>query len=410
MDLLTLSTGFVLAFLAAAVITRIIIRYAHGHGCLDTPDTVRKLHEQPTPTLGGVAIVCGVAVGVGAILAASSVRGVPIGMPALGFWAGAALVVGAGVWDDVRGMNPKTKFVFQLLAAYVLLHAGYRVDLTELGVFGEAPFQHALYSIPITILWVVGLINAVNLLDGLDGLAAGISIIALASLALVFAGQGDISAVALGLIAIGAASGFLIYNFRPASIFMGDAGSLFLGYVLAAYSLDLSASFSGAGVGLIIPIVALGIPITDTTVSIIRRFLTRRAIFAPDNDHIHHRLHQLISHRGAVLTLYAVALWFGLAAVIMGLAPPVVGYVVAGVALVTTAVGLRVVGYLQAREAFRGLRYRIRLYQRRHITPEIDQRMQEAQEIQSLLTSSGHKPLSTDEGDNDKPELLHADS
>lgn len=361
---LILASGALVALLVAGLLTPIIAHLARDWQCLDRPDGNRKSHSSPTPTLGGIAIVVGTVIGGGYLVGLQGVFDVPIDIPSLGVWSGALIVIGAGVFDDLKGIDPKAKFLLQVIAAYILLHAGYRVDLTGLSFVGDDPYQLALISMPITIVWVVGVINAVNLLDGLDGLAAGISVITFASFAAIFGLQGDLGTLAIALIIIGSIAGFLVHNFNPASIFMGDSGSLFLGYMLAVYSLDLSAH-ADPTMALLIPVVALGMPITDTTVAIARRFVSGKAIFAPDRDHIHHRLREVFSHRGSVLLLYFAALWFGVAAYLMAAFPAYLGYGVFGMVILTTGVGLRVLGYLQVREVARGLRYRFIKHRRR---------------------------------------------
>lgn len=360
--LLLVSGAFVsLAF--ALLVTPFVIRYAWSRQCLDRPDAKRKRHRLPTPTLGGVAIVLGSLAG-GLYLAGLQLAvDLPIESPPLGVWVGACIILGVGLFDDLRGLNPKAKFTLQLLVAYLLLHAGYSIDLSGFSFLGDDPYRLALFSIPLTVVWIVGIINAVNLLDGLDGLASGVAMIAFAGLAAIFGMQGDVGTMTIGLLMIGALGGFLVYNFNPASIFMGDSGSLFLGYVLAAYSLDLTAH-ADPTVALLIPVVLLGIPILDTTVAIARRFLSGKAIFAPDHDHIHHRMRQVFSHRGTVALLYCTALWFAVAAFLMASHPAYLGYGIFGVTLITSALGLHLLGYLRTRAVVRGWRYRRLMSQR----------------------------------------------
>src|SRR5690606_34492605 len=199
-------------------------------------------------------------------------------LPPAMLWIGALAMVGAGFYDDTRGLGFKGKFVIQVFAAYTLLYAGYRVDVTGLPFVGEDPYVQALISIPLTLLWIVGVINAINLMDGLDGLAAGLVLIAFACLALVFGVNGQNGLVMVALIMGGALVGFLLYNFNPASIFMGDSGSMFLGYMLATYALE-GRGHADPAVALLIPAVALGLPLLDTTLSIVRRVIERKAVF-----------------------------------------------------------------------------------------------------------------------------------
>jgi UDP-GlcNAc:undecaprenyl-phosphate GlcNAc-1-phosphate transferase len=334
-----------------------LIKYAWKRQHIDRPDGERKKHGRPTPTLGGLAIVAGVIAGMGTLAVAGYWGTFWSAIPSVGVWSGAALMIGVGIYDDTRETNHKVKFVFQLLAGYILLHAGYRIDLSGYAFIGGDPYTEALYSIPLTLLWVVGVINAVNLMDGLDGLAAGISLIGFFSMAAIMAGQGLAGGLMVAVIMMGALAGFLIHNYHPAIIFMGDSGSLFLGFMLAAGSLELQA-YADSTMALLVPVVLLGVPIIDTAVTILRRFLSGASIFYPDHDHVHHRLREAFSHERAVLILYGVALWFGTAAFLMASLPAPWPYVVFGVVVVTTGVGLHLVGYLQARAILRAARLR----------------------------------------------------
>ena len=366
MDPIVLILVALVALAVSGLTVPYVIRYAWRKQHVDRPDGERKKHEQPTPTLGGLAIVAGVLAGLGTLAIAGYWETFWSAVPSVGVWSGAALMVGIGVYDDTQTTNHKVKFVFQLLAAYILLHAGYRIDLSGYAFIGGDPYDEALYSIPLTLLWVVGVINAVNLLDGLDGLAAGISLIGFFSMAAILAGQGLTAGLIVAVIMMGALAGFLIHNYHPATIFMGDSGSLFLGFMLAALSLELQVH-ADSTVALLAPVVLLGVPIVDTSVTIIRRLLNGASIFYPDHDHTHHRLRETFSHPQAVLILYGVALWYSTAAFLMASLPALWAYVVLGVAIVTTAVGLHLVGYLRARAIFRAARFQFIQRRRQHL-------------------------------------------
>jgi UDP-GlcNAc:undecaprenyl-phosphate GlcNAc-1-phosphate transferase len=196
----------------------------------------------------------------------------------------------------------------------------------------------------------VGIINAVNLLDGLDGLASGVSIITFATLSVVFAIHGgDIGLLAVAILMIAAIGGFLVFNFNPASIFMGDSGSLFIGYMLAAYSLA-GTSHSDPFLALIIPIVALGLPVLDTCLCMVRRLIDGISPFSPDSDHIHHRLRKLWTTRTAVVILYAVAAWFGVAAILITQFDLRIGLFVVAITAIAAYVGIRTLGYLNVKK------------------------------------------------------------
>lgn len=303
------------AFAVTVLATPVVRRVALARSWTDAPDGERKLHTRTTPSAGGIAIFAGVAVGT---------LGVGLGLDALELGAlglkpfvfiGAALVMLLGAVDDIKGLGFKTKLAVEILVAFGLLHAGLRVDLSPVPFVGDDVYLNALYSVPVTMLWIVGVMNAVNLIDGIDGLASGVVAIAFASLALAYGLAGDLPLVLLALVFVGALAGFLVHNFNPASIFMGDSGSLFLGYALAVYTLS-GPERGEAFVSPVLPLLALGLPLLDTSLSMLRRVVTRRAIMAPDHDHIHHRMSGLMSTRKAVVSLYGFSAALGLLAVL----------------------------------------------------------------------------------------------
>lgn len=338
--------GFLIAFAFTVLLTPIVRRMALRSGWVDRPDGLRKLHARTIPAVGGVAIAGGAAVGLAYLHGVQELLPFDLAMPPATLLLGALVMVAAGFYDDTRGLGFKGKFAIQVFAAYTLLYAGYRVDVSGLPFVGDDPYVQALLSIPLTLLWIVGVINAVNLIDGLDGLAAGLVLIAFACLALIFGLNGQPGLVLTALVMGGALVGFLLYNFNPALIFMGDSGSMFLGYMLATYALE-GRGHADPAVALLIPIVALGLPLLDTALSIVRRAVEGRALFAPDSDHIHHRLSRIWSHRQAVLILYGAAVLFGGAAVLMSFLPPLQGLVVLALIVSLAAVGLGRLKYLR---------------------------------------------------------------
>lgn len=318
MPLLLALTCFLIAFGGTAALVPPVRRLARRRGWVDHPDDHRKLHNGPIPTVGGLAIAGGFLTGLGLLAVATELLPITVALPSPMLWAGATVIIAAGLYDDLHGLNFKGKFLIQLLLAYALLHAGYRIDLTGVSFLEGDSYMQALIAIPLTLLWIVGVINAVNLIDGLDGLAAGTCLIAMACLATIFGLNGEFGLVLVAVLLAGALAGFLIYNFNPASIFMGDSGSLFLGYILAAYALE-GPSHTDPWMAALVPVLVLGLPLLDTSLSIVRRLMGRKAIFAPDRDHIHHRLANRGSQRHAVLTLYSIALIYGGSAVLISL-------------------------------------------------------------------------------------------
>ena len=304
--------AFVIAAGVALLITPGVIFLAAKTGAMDAPDA-RKVHKKPIPRIGGLGIYAAFMVAMLSIMFVVPLSA-EVTNELIGLMVGGSLIVLVGIIDDYKNLPAKVKLVGQILAAAVLVVVfDVRID------FITDPFGDYIYTewfaIPVTIFWIVGLTNTVNLIDGLDGLAAGVSTIAAITIFLV-ALQQDIVLVAVLTAALaGAAFGFLYYNFNPARIFMGDSGSMFLGYMLAGISV-IGAVKSAATIALIVPILALGLPILDTTFAIVRRYRGGVPIFKPDKGHLHHRLLDLgFSQRQAVLLMYVISALLGLSAV-----------------------------------------------------------------------------------------------
>lgn len=266
------------------------------------------MHTEPKPYLGGLAIFAAFAV---AVLAGGGLKEPKVA----GILLGGAMIVLLGVVDDRFRLSPKVKLAGQIVAAAVLVY-GFGVHIERIySPLGNRYVDFGLFSGPLTIFWIVAFTNVVNLIDGLDGLAAGISSIAALTLLLVSMKQDLPGAIVLTAALAGAAIGFLRYNFNPAKIFMGDAGAMFLGYTLAAVSVH-GVLKTTATIGIIVPVLALALPIFDTAFAIVRRLATGRSIGEADRDHLHHRLLRLgLSHRNTVLVMWAISASLGLSAV-----------------------------------------------------------------------------------------------
>lgn len=301
MSLLSVKVGWwiwmsgALSLVGMLALTPLVIRLAHRMNWLAYPTTDRW-HERPTALMGGIAIYAS------ATLAFLLVDGGET-MPWF-VWGGATLMFLVGLADDLKDIRPVTKLIAQVLATILLLYAGY--------AFGKGgPFW---VTIPLTFLWVIGITNAVNLLDNMDGLAAGVAAIAALVLA-VFASFTEGAGSATALLAVtGAAGGFLIYNFKPARIFMGDCGSLFLGYTIAAFAVVIQGQISGpSGLAIyFVSVAVLAVPIFDTTLVTLARVFSGRPVSRGGQDHSSHRLVFLgLSERRAVLTLYGISLLSG---------------------------------------------------------------------------------------------------
>jgi UDP-GlcNAc:undecaprenyl-phosphate GlcNAc-1-phosphate transferase len=314
--MITFFVAFLTSLVVGAVLTLVVRNRAHAYGWFDQARSSRKIHARPVPRLGGLAIVGGffaplialtvVDSGVGAQFYAQEVL-------VLGLFGGGLAIAGLGLYDDLRGAGARLKFTVQFAVAAALYVMGFRIELIA-NPFG-APLPLGLFAIPFTLLWVVGVVNAMNLIDGLDGLAGGVAFIGVATNFILALARGDVL-MSLVMAALGGAIlGFLIFNFNPASIFMGDTGSMFLGFVLAAVSIKTSTK-SGTAVAMLVPIIALGLPIMDTLLAMVRRSLLGRPLFSADKEHIHHRVMSrlLLSHRRAVLVLYGICCVFALTA------------------------------------------------------------------------------------------------
>jgi len=351
---------FLLAVSAALAITLMLTwplrQLALRQGYVDRPDEKRRVHTEATPNVGGLGIVAGI-VGGGTVLAVGVADASWLQTEVLAAVGGGLLIALSGLYDDTRGLGFKRKFVVQIVVAYMLLHSGFRFEVAGLPFVGEGGYDQALYSIPLTMLWTVGVINAVNLIDGIDGLAGGVSVVALTVLAVLFGLFGQPLLAAVALIVAGATLGFLYHNKPPATIFMGDTGSLLLGYVLAV--LPMAASFHADPLlALVIPGLVLGVPILDTALTIARRTVHRRAICAPDGQHIHHRLRRNHGDRRAVWTLYGVGTWFGVVAILVALTPAFWGYIVLCATSLMALGWVHKLGYIQEHPRLRARRIR----------------------------------------------------
>ena len=311
---LRLRLRVVLALLAAAAVcmaaTPAVRKLAIRIGAMDMPGESRRVNTTPIPRMGGIAIFLGFLAGV---LPFSS-----LALPVQGILLGSLIIVALGVVDDIVSLRPWIKLLVQCAAAGVAIAHGVQIHiLTNPRIFGEVIPLGAL-SIPATLLWIVGITNALNLIDGLDGLAAGVSGIGCASMlavSLFLPGATDVS-VLLGALG-GACLGFLPFNRNPARVFMGDTGALLLGFVLSTASvLGLFKMYTV--VTFAVPLLALALPLSDTLFAIVRRLYRGENPMKADRGHIHHRLLALgLNQKQAVAVLYAVSLIFGTAAVLL---------------------------------------------------------------------------------------------
>ncbi len=299
---------FLTALVVTFALTPLVKRFAIQIGAVDKPNA-RKVHHGMIPRLGGLAIY------IGFITALALTVGFPHDI--LGLVCGATVLVAVGIADDVWSLPAKVKLLGQIAAAAVfVIGFDIRIDWLEIPFAGYI-FLSSVISVPLTIFWIVGFVNTMNLIDGLDGLAAGISAIASVAIFLVAFQMGQWTCAAAMVAMAGSALAFLQYNFNPAKIFMGDTGSMLLGYIIASVSI-MGVMKSAATVVLIVPLVALGVPIMDTALAIVRRRLSGVPVFAPDKCHLHHRLLALgLTQKQVVLIMYAITAFFSCVALLV---------------------------------------------------------------------------------------------
>lgn len=351
--MITFFVAFLTSLVVGAVLTLVVRNRAHAYGWFDQAKSSRKIHARPVPRLGGVAIVGGFFAPLCALMLVDSGVGTAFFMQdklALGLFAGGITIAFLGLYDDFRGAGARLKFFIQFGVAAGLYALGFRVEVISTP-FG-APIALGWLAVPFTLLWIVGVVNAMNLIDGLDGLAGGVAFFAVLPNFLLAFARGDVVLCLVMAALGGAVLGFLIFNFNPASIFMGDTGSMFLGFVLAAVSLK-TCSKSGAAVSMLVPFIALGLPIMDTLLAVVRRTILRRPLFSADKEHIHHRVmsRMLLSHRTAVLVLYGVCCLFALTALGLSYANGAQSAMLLTAIAVVVMVLMRKLGYLSLARA-----------------------------------------------------------
>ena len=303
---------YILIFFASALIaffiTPVVKKLARWAGAIDIPDDNRRIHKKPILRMGGLAIYIPFVILTLALLGRDR--------QVIGIILGGTLITAMGVVDDIRPLKPVSKLVVQIAAAIILIVFGISVKSVTIPFLSEnASAGTGILCIPITIFWVVGITNAINLIDGLDGLACGISMISSLALLCVAYMSGRETALLFNAILSGACLGFLPYNFNPASIFMGDTGSQFLGFTLASVSM-LGAIKSTTAVVVAVPILAIGIPIYDTLFAMLRRKLNNKPMMEADRGHMHHRLLDIgLSQKQVVLIMYFISILLGLASI-----------------------------------------------------------------------------------------------
>ena len=278
--------GFV-AFLTSLVLTPVVRNLFRRWGFVDHPGE-RKIHQHPIPRVGGIAIVIAYVTAYGVLYLVGLRGGAMIWSPVSSIWIwnllpAGIVILAVGLWDDLIGLLPWQKILGQIIAASLAYMAGVHVVS-----FGGHAFAH-WWNFPVTLLWLLLCTNAVNLIDGVDGLAAGVGLFATTTMLIAALLQHNVILAFATVPLAGALLGFLRFNFNPATIFLGDSGSLFIGFFLGCYGVMWSQK-SATILGMTAPLMALSIPLLDTSLAIIRRFIRQKPIFAADRGHIHHRL------------------------------------------------------------------------------------------------------------------------
>ena len=320
-----IAIAFVIAFITAFMITPHTIKLARKLGAVDTPKDSRRINKVTMPRLGGLAVIAGFLVSVVYLILVMTIeKNADLKMDEyskklIGFAIGGLLISIVCFIDDVRGVSAIIKLIVQIIAAIIVTQSGILIESIKL------PFLNLeadkIFSMVLTIGWIIGITNALNLIDGLDGLATGISMIACLSLLMIFSLNGSplisiILITALG----GALVGFLPYNFNPARTFMGDTGSNFLGYCLAIISI-LGIAKTYTAIVIVAPLIVLALPVFDTLFAIVRRIIkgkSLKAVVKPDANHLHHKmLKKGFTQKQTVLILYGISATFGMFAVVL---------------------------------------------------------------------------------------------
>ena len=314
MDYFSILLAFLVAGIVAFAATPLVKKFAYVVGAIDVPRDNRRMHKTPIPRLGGLAIFLG-------FLVAELLFGT-MDRTMASVLIGALIVVTLGILDDILRLKAWIKLIVQIVAACIpVLYGGLRIEfLTNFNLVSGERFLYLGYlSIPLTVIWIVGITNAVNFIDGLDGLAAGVSTISSLSLLVICCVTNDPYVAVVMACLTGALVGFLPYNLNPAKIFMGDTGATFLGFLLATMSVQGLFKFYTV-ISFAVPFLILGLPLFDMVVAVFRRILSGKSPTAADRGHIHHKLIDMgFNQKQAVAILYGITLILGVIAVILAL-------------------------------------------------------------------------------------------
>lgn len=298
----------ILAFVICLIMTPLVIKFSNKFGFVDIPKDSRRVHTKPMPRIGGLSMVISMYITIFVYyMLTKNIEGIALDTKLIGFVLGSLIIALMGFIDDAITLKARYKAIFQLVAAIVLYVFEIRISGIKIPFLHTDIINFGILDFPVTLIWVIGVTNALNLIDGLDGLSAGIAAISAVALLIIFVATSvSLEAIIITAILVGITLGFLPYNFNPAKTFMGDVGSNFLGFTLATVSI-MGFAKGYTVIAIIAPILAMGVPLFDTIFAMLRRIAKGQPPLRPDGAHIHHRL---IKHgftqRQAVLILYTV--------------------------------------------------------------------------------------------------------
>ena len=322
-----IAIAFILAFIVSFMATPYTIKIANKIGAVDIPKDKRRMHTKKMPKFGGPAVILGFIVSITYLIVVMSIEGSlelfneqEYGKKLLGIFLGILVIAITGIIDDIKTLKPWQELLGQVIAAIIVVAFGTQIEHLDIPFLYRIGLNEAVSTV-VTVLWIVGVTNAINLIDGLDGLSSGISLISCISLLIIFLMSGSPMIATVIVTAMsGALVGFLPYNFSPAKTFIGDAGSNFLGFMLAVVSiLGVAKTYTIAVI--VLPVIVLGLPIFDVMFAIVRRLAkgkSIKAVFKPDKGHLHHRLVEKgFTQKQAVLILYGLSASLGMFAIIL---------------------------------------------------------------------------------------------
>lgn len=320
---------FIIAALITLFITPFVIKLANKLGAIDIPNDERRIHKQPIPRMGGLSIYIAFII--------TSLTFIKIEIKTMGIILGATFIVIMGVIDDIKSLKAKTKLLVQIAAAGILILFDVRINSLSLPFVQANPIDIGYFGILLTILWIVGITNAINLIDGLDGLACGTSMITAFTLYVISILSNRYFSSVMSAVIAGSCLGFLYYNFNPAKIFLGDTGSQLLGFLLGSIaifnSIKYHTAFSIFGV-----ILMFGVPIYDTFTSIIRRRINGKPIMSADRGHIHHRLlDKGFTQRQTTLIMYGISVILGISSITAFVNPDIDKYIISIILIIIIA-------------------------------------------------------------------------